>query len=198
MRLTARYTAAVAALLLGFAAVGPSQAKNILEADPNDRPALAVPIRVVGAQIREVPSDFMWKPAKDEVRRKIKVLDLAVEINSKALNALPPSLQLRLSIGRHSYPVQRGEFSNWDAGKEVPIDKRKPIGVTQTYHFFIKNWQEVEPGQLMILSVVSPQEIYAAVKGEYTEERILRILPEVKGGIPRYAPREFMELRQGQ
>jgi hypothetical protein len=112
------------------------------------------------------------------------------------LEAFAPSLQPLLHIGGKSYPVQRAEYSNWDARNEKPIDKEAPVGQTQTYHFFIDDWQEVERGQLMILSVLSPDEIMKATDGQFTVERLTRIMPELTQKIPRYAPREFMKLGQ--
>ena len=186
---------AVAALLFGFGSGGALEAQTTPEMTQEGRPALAAPIRVVGGQTREVPSSFMRKLAKGEVSRPVEVLDLGVEVSSRALAAFAPSLQPRLHIGGKSYPVQRVEHSNWDARNEKPIDKEAPVGKTQTYHFFIADWQEVERGQLMILSVLSPDEIKEAAGGQFTVERLIRIMPELTQEIPRYAPQEFMNLR---
>jgi hypothetical protein len=197
MKLANRYIMfAAAALLLGFVSSGALEAQTSSEMTQEGRPALAAPIRVVGGQTREVPSSFMRKLAEGEVSRLVEVLDLGVEVSSRALSAIPPSLQPRLHIGGKSYPVQRVEHSNWDARNEKPIDKETPVGKTQTFHFFIEDWQEVERGQLMILSVLSPDEIEKATGGQFTVERLNRIMPELTRNIPRYAPREFMRLEQ--
>jgi hypothetical protein len=185
-----------AALLIGLGNGGAVEAQTTSVSAQADRLALAAPIRVVGAQIREVPSSFMRRLAKDEVSRPVEILDLGVEVSSRALEAFAPSLQPRLHIGGKSYPVQRVEYSNWDARNEKPIDKEAPVGETQTYHFFIEDWREVERGQLMILSVLSPGEIKQATEGRFTVENLIRIMPELTQEIPRYAPREFMKLRQ--
>jgi hypothetical protein len=185
-----------AALLFGLENGGAVEAQTTSEMAREGRPALAAPIRVVGAQIREVPSSFMRKLRKGEESKSVKVLDLGVEVSSRALEAFAPSLQPLLHIGGKSYPVQRAEYSNWDARNEKPIDKEAPVGQTQTYHFFIDDWQEVERGQLMILSVLSPDEIMKATDGQFTVERLTRIMPELTQKIPRYAPREFMKLGQ--
>jgi hypothetical protein len=182
---------AAAALLVGFGNSGALEAQTTSEMEP-----LAVPIRVVGAQIREVPSSFMTKLSKGEESQLIEVLDLSVEVSSRALEAFPPSLQPLLYIGGKAYPVQRVEYSNWDARNEKPIDKEAPIGETQTIHFFIEDWQEVELGQLMFLSVLSPEEIKKATDGRFTVEQFNRIMPELTQKIPRYAPREFMKLNR--
>ena len=197
MKPTTRYIMAVAvALLFGFGSGGALEAQTTPEMAPEGRPALAIPIRVVGAQIREVPSSFMKKLPKGERSEPVEVLDLGVEVSSRALEAFPPSLQPLLHIGDKSYPVQRVEHSNWDARNEKPIDKEAPVSETQTFHFFIEDWQEVERGQLMILSVLSPEEIKKATGGRFTVEQLNRIMPELKQKIPRYAPREFMKLGQ--
>lgn len=185
---------AFATLLFGFGGGGALEMQTTSAMAQEARPALAAPIRVVGAQIRMVPSSFMRKLAKEEVSRPVEVLDLGVEVSSRALEAFAPSLQPRLHIGGKSYPVQRVEYSNWDARNEKLIDKEIPVGTTQTVHFFIANWQEVERGQLMILSVLSPDEIKKATDGRFTVERLNRIMPELTRRIPRYAPREFMRL----
>jgi hypothetical protein len=182
---------AAAALLVGFGNSGALEAQTTSEMEP-----LAAPIRVVGAQIREVPSSFMTKLSKGEESQLIEVLDLSVEVSSRALEAFPPSLQPLLYIGGKAYPVQRVEYSNWDARNEKPIDKEAPIGETQTIHFFIEDWQEVELGQLMFLSVLSPEEIKKATDGRFTVEQFNRIMPELTQKIPRYAPREFMKLNR--
>ncbi len=187
---------AVAALLSGFGSGGALEAQTSSGMTREGRPALAAPIQVVGGQTREVPSSFMRRLAAGEVSTPVEVLDLGVEVSSRALAAFPPSLQPRLHIGGKSYPVQRVEYSNWDARNEKPIDKEAPVGKTQTYHFFIDDWQEVERGQLMILSVLSPDEIMKATDGQFTVERLTRIMPELTQKIPRYAPREFMKLGQ--
>ncbi|MHC4179086.1 MAG: hypothetical protein ACYSWU_16355 [Planctomycetota bacterium] len=194
MKPITQYIMIAATLLFGFGGGGALEAQTTSEMAREGRPALAAPIRVVGAQIREVPSSFMRKLAKGEVSRPVEVLDLSVEVSSRALEAFAPSLQPRLHIGGKSYPVQRVEHSNWDARNEKPIDKKAPVGETQTYHFFIEDWREVEPGQLMILSVLSAEEIKKATDGRFTVERLNRIMPEVTRKIPRYAPREFMKL----
>ncbi len=196
MNPTTRYIMIAAALLFGLENGGAVEAQTTSEMAREGRPALAAPIRVVGAQIREVPSSFMRKLRKGEESKSVKVLDLGVEVSSRALEAFAPSLQPLLHIGGKSYPVQRAEYSNWDARNEKPIDKEAPVGQTQTYHFFIDDWQEVERGQLMILSVLSPDEIMKATDGQFTVERLTRIMPELTQKIPRYAPREFMKLGQ--
>ena len=186
---------AIAALLSGFGCGGALEAQTTSDMTLEGRPALAAPIRVVGGQTLEVPSSFMRKLATGEASGPVEVLDLGVEVSSRALEAFAPSLQPRLHIGGKSYPVQRVEYSNWDARNEKPIDKEAPVGITQTYHFFIADWQEVERGQLMILSVLSPDEIKEATDGRITVERLIRIMPELTQEIPRYAPQEFMNLR---
>jgi hypothetical protein len=136
----------------------------------------------------------MRKLAEGEESEPVEVLDLGVEVSSRALEALAPSLQPSLHIGGISYPVQRVEHSNWDARNEKPIDQDLPVGKTKTYHFFIEDWQEVERGQLMILTVLSPDEIKQATDGRISVERLNRIMPELTQNIPRYAPLEFMKL----
>ncbi|MFV2066471.1 MAG: hypothetical protein ACC645_05785 [Pirellulales bacterium] len=184
----------VAALLFGFGNRGALEAQTTAYTAREDRPTLAVPIRIVGGEIREVPSSFMRKLSKGEESEPVEVLDLGVDVSSRALEALPPSLQPLLYIGGKAYPVQRVEYSNWDARNEKPIDKEAPVGKTQTLHFFIEDWQEVELGQLMFLSVLSPEEIKKATGGRFTVEQFNRIMPELTQEIPRYAPREFMKL----
>lgn len=196
MKHITRYIMIATALLFGFIGSGVLQAQTISDMESKGRPVLAVPIQVVGAQIREIPSSFMHKLAKGEESRTIEVLDLSVEVSSRDLEAFPPSLQPLLHIGGKAYPVQRVEYSNWDARNEKPIDKEAPVGLTQTFHFFIEGWQEVEEGQLMILSILSPGEIKKATGGQFTVEQFNRIMPELKKKIPRYAPREFMKLGQ--
>lgn len=198
MKTTIRYIMIAIALMFGFTSGGALQAQTTGEMASKGRPVLAVPIQVVGAQIREVPSSFMHKLGKDEESRPVEVLDLSVEVSSRALEALPPSLHPFLHIGGKAYPVQRVEYSNWDARNEKPIDKNAPVGETQTIHFFIEDWQKVEEGLPMILSVLSSEEIRKATGGRYTVEQFNRIMPELKKKIPRYAPREFMKLGQGK
>lgn len=185
---------AIATLLFGFRGGGALETQTTSAMAQEGRPALAAPIRIIGAQIREVPSSFMRKLAKEEESKPVEVLDLSVEVSSRALEALAPSLRPLLHIGGNSYPVQRVEYSNWDARNEKPIDREAPVGNTQTFHFFIADWQEVERGQLMILSVLSPDEIDKATDGRFTVERLNRLMPELTREIPRYAPREFMRL----
>lgn len=196
MKSTKRYIMIVTALLVGIGSSGVLQSQTTSGMSSKGRPVLAVPIQVVGAQVRKVPSSFMRKLAKGEESRLVEVLDLSVEVSSRALEAFPPSLQPFLYIGGKAYPVQRVEYSNWDLRQEKPIDKKAPVGETQTIHFFIEGWQEVKPGQLMILSILSPQEIRKAIDGQYTVEQFNRIMPELKKKIPRYAPKEFMKLGQ--
>lgn len=197
MKPITRYIMITAAVLLvGLGNSSTLEAQSTSEMAREGRPALAAPIQVVGAQIREVPSGFMRKLTKGEVSRPVEVIDLSVEVSSRAMEAFPPSLQPLLHIGGKTYPVQRVEYSNWDARNEKPIDKEAPVGETQTIHFFIEGWQEVEQGQLMILSILSPEEIKKATDGRFTVEQFNRIMPELKQKIPRYAPREFMKLRQ--
>jgi hypothetical protein len=184
------------ALLFSIGCGGALQAQTTSDMASKSRPVLAVPIQVVGAQIREIPSRFIRKLAKGEESRPVEVLDLSVEFSSRALEAFPPSLQPLLYIGGKAYPVQRVEYSNWDARNEKPIDKEAPVGLTQTFHFFIEGWQEVEEGQLMILSILSPGEIKKATDGQFTVEQFKRIVPELTQKIPRYAPREFIKLEQ--
>lgn len=155
---------------------------------------LAVPIKVTGAMIREVPSGFMHKLAKEEAGQSIKVLDLSVEAASGALKAFSPSLQPILYIGGKAYPVQRVEYSNWDARNEKPINKEAPIGETQIIHFFIENWQDLEEGQPMVLSILTPQEMKQMTKGDYTANEFNRIMPELKQQIPSFFPQEFLNL----
>jgi hypothetical protein len=182
------------ALLFGLACGGILQAQTSGETAAKGRRVLAVPIQVVGAKIREVPSNYMRKLAKGEDIRTIQVLDLSVKVSSRALEAFPPSLQPILHIGGKAYPVQRVEYSNWDARNEKPIDKNTPVGITLIIHFFIEDWQKLERGQPMILSILSPEEIGKATGGQYTVEQFNRILPELQRKIQRYAPREFMKL----
>lgn len=191
-----QYIMIATALMFSFTSGGTLQAQTTVEMASKGRQVLAVPIQVVGAQICEVPSSFMHKLAKDEESRPVEVLDLSVEVSSRALDALPPSLQPLLHIGGKSYPVQRVEYSNWDARNEKPIDKKAPVSETQTFHFFIEDWQEVERGQLMILSVLSSEEIKKATDGRFTAEHFKRIMPELTQKIPRYTPREFLKVGQ--
>lgn len=194
MKLTIKYIMIATALLIGLGNGGAVKAQISAEIEREGQLALAAPIRVVGAQIIEVPSSFMRKLSEEEESELIEVLDLGVEVSSHALEAFPPSLQPLLHVGRNAYPVQRVEYSNWDALSEKPIDEEAPIGETQTYHFFIEGWRDVEYGQLMILSVLSPEEIKKATDGRFTAEQFKRIMPETTQKIPRYAPREFMKL----
>lgn len=193
MKRTTRYTTlAAAALLFGFGADRASEAQTTAEG----RTVLAVPIRAVGAQIRQVPSDFLRKLPKGEEGQPVEVLDLSVEVSSRAMEALPPSLQPLLHIGIRTFPGQRVEYSNWDLRTERPIDEDAPVGETQIIHFFIEDWQEVRRGQFMILSILTPEEIRKATDGQLTIERLNRIMPELGRQIPRYEPQEFMKLRQ--
>jgi hypothetical protein len=189
-----RYILITAALLVGFGNCGTLTAQPASEMPGDVRSAVAAPIRVVGAQIIEVTSSFMRKLDKDEESELIEVMDLGVEASSRALDAFPPSLQPILHIGRNAYPVQRVEYSNWNALDEKPIDEEAPVGDTQTFHFFIENWQELEQGQLMILSVLSQEEIVKATDGQFTTDQFRLIMPELKQEIPRFMPREFLEL----
>ncbi len=188
---------AATALLFGCANDDALKAQTASERAREDRAPLAAPIRVVGAEIRKVPSSFMRKLSKGERSRPVEVLDLAVEASSRALDAFPPSLEPLLHIGRKTYSVQRVEYSNWDLRHEKPIDKNAPVGKTQILHLFIENWQKVKPDQLMILSILSSEDIMKAVGGRFTAEELKRIMPELTGEIPRYAPREFMKLKKG-
>ena len=193
MKRTSGYIAlAAAALLFAFDADRGSEAQTTSQT----RPVLAVPMRAVGAQIRRVPSGFLRKLEKGEESRPVEVLDLSVEVSSRDMESLPPSLQPLLHIGNRAFPVQRVEYSNWDPRNEQPINKDAPVGETQIIHFFLEDWQEVEPGQLMILSILSPDDLMRATGGQITVERINRILPELGREIPRYAPREFMKMQQ--
>lgn len=196
MKSTIRYIMIATVLLIGLGNGGAVKAQISTEIAREGRPPLAIPIRVVAAQIIEVPSSFMRKLSEEEESKLIEVLDLGVEVSSHALDAFPPSLQPLLHIGRNTYPVQRVEYSNWDALDEKPIDKEAPVGETQTIHVFIEDWQEVEPGQPMILSVLSPEEMQKATDGRFTVEQFKRIMPETTQEIQRYAPREFMKLGQ--
>lgn len=195
MKRTTIYIMIVAALLFGFVS-DELQAQTSGETAAKGQRILAVPIQVVGAQIRKVPSTFMHKLAKGEESRTIEVLDLSVEVSSRNLEAFPPSLQPLLYIGGGAFPVQRVEYSNWDARNEKPIDKKAPVGETQTAHFFIENWQKLEWGQPMVLSILTLGEIKKATGGQFTVEQFKRIMPELKNMIPRYAPKEFMKMRQ--
>lgn len=195
MKPTSHYIMIAIVLLFGFAGGGVLQAQTSSHMAGKGR-VLAVPIQVVGAQTRQVPLSFMRKLAKGEQSRPVEVLDLSVEVSSRALAAFPPPLQPLLHIGGKAYPVQRVEYSNWDARNEKPLNNKAPVGETQTMHFFIEDWQELKPGQLMILSILSAQEISKAIDGQYTVEQFNRVMPELKKKIPRYAPKEFMKLGQ--
>ena len=194
MKTTIRYIMITTALMVGFTSGGALQAQTTGEEARSGRPVLSVPIQVVGAQIREVPSIFMHKLGKDEESRPVEVLDLSVEVRSRALETLPPSLQPFLHIGGKAYPVQRVEYSNWDARNEKPIDKNAPVGETQTIHFFIEDWPELDERQPMVLSILTPQEMKQMTKGRYTADEFNRIMPELKQQIPSYAPQEFMNI----
>ncbi len=183
----------ITALLLGVVSGTLLQAQTSSEMTAKVRQS-AVPIKVVGAKIREVPSDFMRKFTKKEASRLIKVLDLSIEVNSHALIVFPPSLQPNLYIGGKAYPVQRMTYSNWDARNETPINKKAPVGETQTIHFFIEDWQELDEGQPMVLSILTPQEMKQMTKGRYTADEFNRIMPELKQQIPSFSPQEFMNL----
>lgn len=191
------YIMIAVALLFGFAC-GELQAQTSGETAAKDRRITAVPIKIVGAQIRNIPWSFMHKLARGEESRTIEVLDLSVEVSSHDLDAFPPSLQPLLYIGGKAFPGQRVEYSNWDLRKERPIDKTRPVGETQTVHFFIEDWQELRQGQPMVLSILSPGEIRQATNGRYTVEQFNFIMPELKGMIPLYAPREFIKIRQDE
>ncbi len=172
MKLPSRHIMIAATLLAGFGIFGSLAAQVLTEMQGEHRSALAAPIRVVGAKIIEVPSSFFRKLDVDTEGELIEVMDLGVEVSSRAMDAFPPSLQPFLYIGRNAYPVQRVEYSNWDARNENPIDENAPVGDTQTFHFFIENWQELEQGQLMFLSVLSKEEIVKATDGQFTAEWI--------------------------
>ena len=148
----------VAALIVSAGTISVAQAQVHEEVISSRRPALAAPIQVAGARTRMVPSAFMKKLAKGEESQAVEVLDVAVKVSSRALAAMPPSLQPRLHIGGNAYPIQRSEYSNWDARKEKPIEPNVPVGETQTLHFFIEGWREVPRGQAMMLSVLSADE----------------------------------------
>ena len=193
MKTITRNIVIATALLFGITIGSMLQAQTSSEMTTKVRQS-AVPIKIVGAKIREVPSDFMRKPTKKEVSRSIKVLDLSIEANSRALETFPPSLQPNLYIGGKAYPVQRVDYSNWDARNETPINKEAPVGEIQTIHFFIEDWQELDEGQPMVLSILTPQEMNQMTKGRYTADEFYRIMPELKQQIPSYAPQEFMNL----
>lgn len=196
MKTTNHYIMIAIILLFGFTCGDALQAQTSSKMASKDR-VLAVPIQVVGAQTREVQSSFMRKLAKGEKSRPVEVLDLSVEVSSRVLAAFPPSLQLLLHIGGKAYPVQRVEYSNWDARNEKPLNKKAPVGETQTFHFFIEGWQELKSGQLMFLSVLSTEELKKAIDGRFTVDQLNRIMPELKEKkIPRYVPKEFMKLGQ--
>lgn len=198
MRPATRCILIAAAALLALGTGGSAEAQIASEMAREGRPALAVPIRVAGAQIREVRSSFMRKLAEGEVGDPVEVLDLAVEVGKGAVAALPPSLLPMLHIGGKAYPVQRIEYSNWDLRTEKPVDAAEPVGEIQTFHFFIADWQQLERGQLMILSVLSPEEIKRATDGQLTAGQLKRVLPELTGEVPRYAPQEFLKMGRGQ
>lgn len=185
---------ALAALLFGTAGGGAPEAQTSTTTAREGRPALAAPIKVVGAITREVPSRFMRKLAPGERSRPVEVLDLAVEVSARALNAFPPSLQPLLYIGAKAYPVQRSEYSNWDLRTEKPIDPRMPVGEIVTLHFFIEDWREIERDQPMILSILTAAEMRKETGGVFTVERLIRVMPEATERIPRYVPHEFMRL----
>lgn len=195
MKRTTIYIVIAGALLFGFVC-GQLQAQTSSETAEKVKRVLAVPIKVIGAQIREIPSSFLHKPAKGEETRTIEVLDLSVEARSRDLETFPPSLQPLLYIGGKAFPAQRTEYSNWDARKEKPMDEKAPVGETQTVHFFIEDWQKLELGQPMVLSILTPEEIKKETGGQFTVEQFKRIMPELKSMIPRYVPKEFMKMGQ--
>lgn len=197
MKSTTHYIMIAIAVLLGFVFGGVLQAQTNSEMTSKGRPVLAVPIQVAGAQIRNVPLRFMRKLVKGEESRPIEVLDLSIEVNSRALAAFPPALQPLLHIGGKAFSIQRVEYSNWDARNEKPLNKKLPVGETQTIHFFIEGWQELKSGQFMILSVLRSEELNKAIDGRFTVDQLNIIMPELKvKNIPRYVPKEFMKLGQ--
>ena len=189
----------IAAAGLVLAAVGGAgvlHAQTAAEVAPQGRPALAVPIKVTGAEVRQVPASILRRLEVDEAVGMVEVLDLGVEVSTRALEALPPSLEPMLHVGGAAFPVQRVEHSNWDARNEQPIDPELPIGETQTYYFFIPGWQQLESGQVMFLSVMTAPEIQEATGGQLSVEVINRVLPELEEGVLRYVPREFINLER--
>jgi len=194
MKPTTQIITMVAALLFSLAVAAPLQAQTASTANPTVNNNVAAAVQVIAAQTIKVPAGFMKRLEKSEQSRPVEVLDLAVRVRSKSVDAFPPSLQPRLYIGQNAYPIQRVEYSNWDAGKEKAINPDQPVGKTQVMHFFLENWRDIKTDQPMILSVLPPSEFNKRTNGQINEEQFKRLIPESTQMIPRYVPEKFLKL----